>query len=238
MATNMYRPIKTNAEYFNNWVPKFDLLCKPQAEVGFLGSSFFIGILFAISWVPTYSDANGRKPVILGSLCVQLFAQVGLMASGNLYFAYICMFLLGATFPGKNVVFYGYAMDIIDPAFRQTVVNVQSACETSIIILISLYYSHLSRNWIYLNMIGTAISVGALCFVSRFSCESPKFLYSKGRFEEAREAMRGVTEFNGIDSKEMEFVFDTENVTCDPLAVHSEEHSIPETDHRHSPSNE
>ena len=124
MSRSMYRPIRTNPEYFKNWVPKFDLLCKPQAEVGFLGSAFFIGILFAISWVPTYSDKHGRRNIIVLSLCVQLFSQIGLMVSNSLYFAYLCMFLLGSTFPGKNIVFYGYAMDIIDPAYRQMVVNV------------------------------------------------------------------------------------------------------------------
>merc|ERR1712072_90118 len=72
-------------------------MCKSQTSVGFLGSSFFIGILVAICWIPRFSDKYGRYPFIFGSLLLQLFCQVGLLMSHSLYFAYFCMFCLGMT---------------------------------------------------------------------------------------------------------------------------------------------
>ena len=90
--------------------------------------------------MPTYSDKHGKKNLIVASLVVMLISQIGLMASNSLYFGYLNMFLLGSTFPGKNIVFYGYTMEIVDPEYRQTVVNIQTACETTILILISMYY--------------------------------------------------------------------------------------------------
>ena len=66
----MYRPVETEAEYFNNWVPKFNLMCKSQAQLGFFGSSFFIGVLFAISFVPRMSDGVGRIPFIFSAVIV------------------------------------------------------------------------------------------------------------------------------------------------------------------------
>ena len=76
-------------------------------------------------------------------------------------------------------------------------------------------------------MIGTTITVTALVFFTFFFCESPKFLYTKGRFQEAREALMLVANFNRVGRKEMDFIFDTEVVNVDPLSVQ-----------RHSPSNE
>ena len=31
MTPDMYRPIQSEQEYFDNWVPKFDLMCKSTA---------------------------------------------------------------------------------------------------------------------------------------------------------------------------------------------------------------
>ena len=56
----MYRPVKSDPEFIDNWVNKLDLLCVPHAKVGLMGSAFFIGVLIAIIWVPSSSDKYGR----------------------------------------------------------------------------------------------------------------------------------------------------------------------------------
>ena len=74
MDPELYRPITTDPEYLDNWVEKLDLLCRSPSQVGFLGSCYFIGIIFAISWVPKVSDLYGRVPFILGTILIQLLA--------------------------------------------------------------------------------------------------------------------------------------------------------------------
>lgn len=69
-----YRPVTDHPEYFNNWVEQMDLLCKPQKEIGFLGSCFFIGILSSITIVPKLADKYGRYYPIVSALWIQLFA--------------------------------------------------------------------------------------------------------------------------------------------------------------------
>ena len=68
LSKNQYRPVTTESEYFDNWVPKFDLMCRPANQIGLLGSCFFIGILAAMFFVPRGSDLYGRLPFIYGSL--------------------------------------------------------------------------------------------------------------------------------------------------------------------------
>lgn len=218
MSDEMYRPVTTNAEFFQNWIQKYDLLCMPKACLGFFASCFFLGIMVAIYFVPSYSDANGRLLVIFASIALQLFAQLGLLLSDSIYFGYFCMFCIGTTFPGKNIILYNYAMEILQVENRQLAVNLVAGLESLTVLACAFYYQYLSINWIYLHYCGTLMTVVGLFFVVCFLPESPKFLYSKGRFNEARDSLRAIARFNGFSAKDdFEFVFDTEIVNVDPL---------------------
>lgn len=67
-----YRPVKSDPEYLDNWVNKMDLLCKPQSEIGFLGSCFFIGIIISVAFAPKVSDEKGRLMILRASLFLQI----------------------------------------------------------------------------------------------------------------------------------------------------------------------
>jgi len=72
------------------------------------------------------------------------------MATNSLYVAYFMEFLLGFTFPGKSIVMYNYTMEIVGPQWRQAFVNINSIFDTGVIMIISVYYQKISKNWIYL----------------------------------------------------------------------------------------
>lgn len=223
----MYRPVVTNPEYFVNWVSKFDLLCLPQAYIGFFASSFFIGVIIAIYFVPRYSDANGRLTLIVGSITLQMLAQLGMIASDNILFVYFCMFCLGLTFPGKNIIFYNYVMEIMESRMRENIVNLIATLECSCIIFGTYYYQHISNDWLYIQAFCTSLTVCALTFIIFFFPESPKFLYSKGRYNEARASLRSLARFNGVNSHDhFEFIFDTEIRNKDPLN-YSRNYAVP-----------
>lgn len=58
-----YRYVKTEPGFLNNWVDKLGILCESEQNIGFLGSSYYIGIVIAMLLVPALSDAYGRKKV-------------------------------------------------------------------------------------------------------------------------------------------------------------------------------
>jgi len=70
LAQKDYRAIKSDPEYLDNWVPKLDMVCKPQSEIGLLGSFFFLGAMLSIFWIPKYADTNDRINIILAGLIV------------------------------------------------------------------------------------------------------------------------------------------------------------------------
>lgn len=106
-----YRADTSQVEYFDNWVPKLDLLCAESSQVGFLGSCLFIGLLSSIFWVPSFADSYGRRWPIIGSILFQVIGYLILYHARSLHAAYAGMFIMGATFPGKHVVFYNYVLE-------------------------------------------------------------------------------------------------------------------------------
>lgn len=163
------------------------------------------------------ADKIGRTPLVLVSLATQLVAYGVLYRTDRLYVAYGCLILLGTTFPGKHVVLYNYALEILPNKYHQSLIAFVSFSETFIVIVISCSYQYLSKRWQPLQLVGIVVTLLSLAFAGLFFHESPKFLYINGRFEEARKSLMFIAWFNGLSKTEIEnrfaFVFDQEVAT-------------------------
>ena len=60
-----YKPDTSDPEYIDNWVEKFDLLCKPKSRLGLFGLYFFIGIISTIIVFPKIADMYGRREMFI-----------------------------------------------------------------------------------------------------------------------------------------------------------------------------
>lgn len=69
-----YRSVKSDPNYLNNWVNKLGMLCESQSNIGFLGSSYYIGIVLAMLVIPALSDCYGRKTVFIWTMVLQIFS--------------------------------------------------------------------------------------------------------------------------------------------------------------------
>lgn len=218
LGEEMYRHKDDDPEYFENWIEKYTMLCMSKAFQGFFASCYFLGIMVSMYKVPRYSDENGRLLVMRGSLLLQLAAMTGLLVNNNLYMGYFCMFCIGVTFPGKNVIFYNYIMEMMNTKSRETAVMFITIVEAINVIAVTMFYEYLSHNWENTCIIGIFFTILSICLTFKYLPESPKFLYSKGRFTESRECLMTVAEFNKVNTKhDFEFVFDTEIINTDPL---------------------
>jgi hypothetical protein len=65
----------------------------------------------------------------------------------------------------------------------------------STMILLSIYFRYITKDWLWFQIYGViALSVSTLaCFILP---ESPKFLYSYKRYDEARNALKFIARFN------------------------------------------
>ena len=108
-----YRAVSDDPEYIVNWVDKLGLLCESHQRIGFLGSSYFIGVVVALMFVPAMSDRIGRREMFCFTLLVSIFAQIGLMWSNSLNISFGFMIVLGLTWPGKRVTGITYFLEFI-----------------------------------------------------------------------------------------------------------------------------
>ena len=111
--------------------------------------------------------------------------------------AFGCLTVLGATYPGKNIVMYNYVLEITPKENSQAIINLVSLLETSSLIFIAFVYEFLTKNHKALEIAGIIITLLSLIFVNFFFWESPKFFYNKNRFTESRESLVKIARFNG-----------------------------------------
>lgn len=97
---------------------KFDLLCEPKYKVGLFGSMYFIGVISTLLFVPAIADKCGRKWVFTVTILLSAIAQLALVVTGNIYEAYVYLFLIGSTFAGRIVVGLNYTLEFNLPELR------------------------------------------------------------------------------------------------------------------------
>ena len=141
----MYRPVKSDPEYIDNWVNKLDLLCVTRAKVGFLGSAFFIGVLLAILIVPTSADKYGRLYLFRISLALQLFSEIGMYFTNSLEVVYVLMVGLGICHLTNGIAGMSLILEALPPNENETIkyfykknaISIYLVFETCYICLIS-----------------------------------------------------------------------------------------------------
>ena len=84
--------------------------------------------------------------------------------------------------------------------------------ECTILLLITLGYQYVSRNWIWIQYVGLAGTIFAFIISAYILPESPKFLYVWNRFQESKQVLSYIATYNSSNCMETPFVFDTENL--------------------------
>lgn len=177
-----------------------NILCAPQAELGLIGTAFFVGVIIAVFTVPTACDKYGRRVFFVGTIIVQLIAMIGMCFATTLTFACFCVFLLGLSHPAKNIVALNYCLEHLPQNVQPTVVNCVLLLETFIIIPITACYFYVDRSWHTLHFMSlcvTSINV----FLSYFCLtESASFFHTKGDYAKSRAIINMIDRFNKSNS--------------------------------------
>ena len=177
-----------------------DILCTPQAELGFIGTSFFLGVIIAVLTVPSACDKYGRRIFFVGTLMLQLAALTVLTFVTTLWAATACVFLLGLSHPAKNIVAFNYCIEHFPLKKQPTIVNFVLLMEAAMIIPIAACYYYVDRSWLTLHFIG--LFVTSINTVLAYMClsESAKFLHTHGKYEQSKHVISMVTSFNNSSS--------------------------------------
>ena len=115
IPSDRYRAVPDD-EYIENWMSadKYDLLCESKIKIGFIGSSFFLGMISTILILPPLSDKIvGRKLILRIGFIIYTTAYFGVVLSYNIYELYVYYFLIGATFSIQVVIGLTYVTELM-----------------------------------------------------------------------------------------------------------------------------
>ena len=202
LSKEEYQPDTEDSQYIDNWQNQTNMLCESKARIGFLGACFFIGVLVASTVVPVglLSDIIGRKWIFVTTLIILIVSEVGFIYASSLDMLYASMFLLGLTFPGRIIVGINYAQEFLLQSWIEGVQPLNQATQGLTLILTAIYFQFISRSVIYLEFANLLLTVVLLVTVLGLFPESPRFSFSKERFDEARGSLDQVARFNGVDN--------------------------------------
>ena len=69
--------------------------------------------------------------------------------------------------------------------------------DASILVIIPLYFIFISKDWVPFQLFAVFATFVTL-IATLIIPESPKYLYSKGKFDESRKALQFIRKFNGL----------------------------------------
>lgn len=147
--------------------------------------------------IPMISDKYGRKQVFVITIIVSIITQIDLVYVDSYNSALRLMFILGMTFPGRQIVGTFYQTELIPDKLRSSALLYMSLFGSLMAILMTVYYDLVSNCVTGLQVLFIVLgSLNLLCVILLVP-ESPKYLYSHKRFDEARDSLSRIAKFNG-----------------------------------------
>ena len=186
----------TDAESLHNWVERLDLDCDPHANVGMVGSAYFIGYSLSCMIAPRIADLYGRRLPFVVSTCFQLFVFIGIYFSRSFLVTTALILVFGFCGAGRSAVGYLYLLELVPKDWKTLVGTCFHCANSSTLIFSAVYFWFLSRDSQYLLLFG--VFANAICCIGiLFIPESPLYLLSAKDYDKARESLNRIGRING-----------------------------------------
>ena len=180
-------------EHVTTMVTEWDLVCDSASLVTSSQSIFFAGS-FTQFIGGTLADRLGRKPVLLGCLMFVLICHLLVTLSPNVFVFMLARFLLSGAINNWYTVLCIFVMENVGPSKRTLAgLGVYFFWTVGYAILPGIAYS--VQNWKTRNFIYLALIVPFMLEVC-FLRESPRWLKSQGRTQEALDVVKLMARVN------------------------------------------
>ncbi|XP_057890996.1 solute carrier family 22 member 13-like [Melospiza georgiana] len=167
---------------------EFDLVCDRKDLNDIAQAIYMAGLLLGSMIFGPLSDRIGRRPVVLISVFLQGLFGLGIAFVPHFYVYMAFRCVVGASVSGITMTLLALATEWIGVSSRPNAVLTSHCCfAIGQMILAGLSYG--IRNWRLLEIAGSAL-IFAFFFCMGVLPESPRWLVTKGRIEEAKKVLQ------------------------------------------------
>lgn len=179
--------------------------------IGLFGSFFLLGVVIGCITLTRLGDIVGRKPIFMLGMVMQICITIAIVIISNMYIAYVLCFLEGISLTGKQYVGYSYLIEN-QPKNKQVIVgSLEFIAEGFVSFLVCMFFLWVSKDWRFLMIPTIALSIFGTVMMF-FQPESPRFLVSKGKFDEARKVFSIIARKNGKGTDFAEYFIFTDEI--------------------------
>lgn len=173
-----------------------NLRCAEGWQIGFLGSSFFFGLVIGSTFLSRLGDTIGRIKMLRISLLLSLILYACLIyISRHLYTHYAFIFGIGMLSCLRLNLGFLYAQEIVSNRHVNFVGSMNNVLDGFTMIIAALYFSYISKEWLGLQTIFFLTTLVGFV-ISLWLPESPKFLMAKRKFLKARHSFNQIARVN------------------------------------------
>lgn len=222
---NSSRPINASLVECSEWVysdavfketftSKFNIVCGDKPLTSLVKSLFFAGKLVGAIVFGTLSDAFGRRLTFNLSLMMMVGLAFGMSWSSSFEVYAVIMTAIGATTQGVFPVGFVLGVELVGPSKRKYA-GIVIEYFFSVGLMLVAGVSYFARHWFYINII---CSAPAILFVVYWWLipESPRWLISKQRYEEANDILQKAAKVNKVVIEKNVFEKEINNSTPEP----------------------
>lgn len=189
--------------YKSTFAKQIDLVCDDRYKTSLAKSLFFVGVLLGALGLGILSDAIGRKKTLSLSVVAMMASSIGLAWAPNYIVFVLIRICVGASTSGVFMTGFVIGMELVGPSKRlfAGVIN-EVFFAVGLVLLAGVAYAF--RDWFWIEL---SLSIPTVVFMA-FWCilpESPRWLLSKGRRQEAEEVLRKAARVNKVTLPEKLF---------------------------------
>ena len=194
-----YRPNLSLEDSYDNWVSKLGLECAGPSKIGLIASSYFIGWILTLTFLPRISDLIGRQKIIIGGNLIQLAALTVILFTTNYRIMIAAIMVLGMMATVRQQVTVVYLYENFRHHHYARVMGIDSCCQGAFGICGALYFMFISKSWFGLVFFSFCLSLFGTIGCMLFYYESPKYLLVTNQLEQTHRVLSSIAWWNGAD---------------------------------------
>ncbi|XP_070699655.1 organic cation/carnitine transporter 2-like [Pempheris klunzingeri] len=192
--------------YQSTIVSEFDLVCSEQWKLPFTSTIFFVGVFFGSFFSGQLSDRFGRKPILFATMAFQMVFTFAEVFSASWTMFTILLFFNGLGQMSNYVAALVLGTEILTGNVRVLFSSLGTCLGFSVGYMMLSLFAYFLRDWKSLLL---ALSMPGLMYIPLwwFIPESPQWLLTQGRVEEAEAILREAAKWNKVQAATPRVIF-------------------------------